>query len=325
MKTPSEEQQAHAGLSDEEIAALEEEENDEGTEEETAEDKSSGSGADDDDQKEVLPQTPADADDEESAAALSGDKAVEDASIEDETDDDEAPKEIAALPMVDTFAAQLAARGIPTDFQDQLDATIDAIDAIDKQLEEGEIEYAEHVKLNREYTARLGELNAIKREAEFVAGNNELIADQKWAWEVDRFTDENPTFKDPIAYGALRGALEQLYADEENAGKSFRWFLKEAGGSVANTFGTTVKDDAPAPKATKAKKEASEEEIKEDLKTKKAAAPPQTLGDVPASSKDVETKDEFASLDEMGGMELEEHLAKMPKSKVDQYLNSRNY
>jgi hypothetical protein len=325
MKTPSEAAMDHAGLSEEEIAALESDD-DTGTDdaaETGVDDSDGGSAVSEDAQKEVLPQTPDD-DDVGAAADLSDEDKLAAAAAAEETPEDETPAAPSPA-MVDTFAAQLAARGIPEDFQEQLTQTEESIEAIDKQLEDGEIEYAEHMKINRELTAQLGELNAIKREAEFVAGNNELIADQQWGWEVDRFKDENPTFQNPVAYGALRGALEELYAVEENAGNSYRWFLQEAATSVADAFGTTVtKDTTPSAPATPAKG-ATEDEIKADLKSKDQPAPPQTLAEVPASNKEPEQKDEFSVLDDMDGMELEEQLSKMPKSKVDQYLNSRDY
>jgi hypothetical protein len=216
----------------------------------------------------------------------------------------------------------LAARGLPEDYEQQISDTDAAIEALDKKLEDGEIEYAGHAKENRALSNKMADLTAIKREAEFVAGNNDLIADQHWQWEVERFAEENQQFQNPVIYGALRGALEELYAVDDNAGRSYRWFLQEASKSVAEAF------QIPEPKADdKAddKKDATADAIKADLEDKKQPAPPQTLADIPASSEEKEAKDEFSSLDTLEGMDLEAALAKMPKADADKYLDSRNY
>jgi hypothetical protein len=352
-KTITDEQIAHAGLSETEIAALEETEaegkgEDESKAAATDDKKSDGGSADKaDSEKGVLPQTTLeeaagtaadlkpDADakakaDDDKAAEKPADKTggaddeVSAAAGTENTDDDKTAP--AGQPMVDSFRAQLAARGLPEDYEQQLTDTNEAVEALDKKLEDGDIEYAAHAKENRALSTKLADLTAIKREAEFVAGNNDLIADQHWQWEVERFTEENPQFQNPVVYGALRGGLEELYALEENAGRSYRWFLQQAAKAVSEAFDIAkpkadkVGDDDKTPAADQ-----TAEQIKAELDDKEQKPPPQTLADIPASDADKETKDEFSSLDSLDGMDLEAALSKMPKAEMDKYLDSRNY
>jgi len=335
------EHMAAAGLSDEEMAALEEEDS-EGTGDESdtiASAETDGDGAAADSDSDVLPQA---SDDKEAGAVADQTEGDEKESAEgDDADGDKPDGEAAAAaePVeeggedestapppsgVDSFRAQLAARGIPEDYEDQLKAANDAVEALDAQLAEGEIDYAAHAKQNRTLTTTLAELAAQKREAEFVVGNNELMADQHWNWEVDRFVDENEQFKNPVVYGALRGALEELYAVEENNGKSYRWFLHEAAASVQDAF-NLEKKPIPAEEGSDADEVQRAKTIQDEHKDKPQEPPPKTLGGVPVAEATEESTDEFAQIDKLDGMDLEAALAKMPKSKADQYLDSRNY
>ena len=163
-----------------------------------------------------------------------------------------------------------------------------------------------------------------EREAEFVVGNNEVMADQHWNWEVDRFVDENDQFKNPVVYGALRGALEELYADADNAGNPYRWFLRQAASSVRDAFNLDT-PAIPASEGTKNDEVRRAEQIQDDRKGNPQNPPPKTLGAIPAAAETEESTDEFAQIDKLEGMDLEAALAKMPKAKSDQYLDSRNY
>jgi hypothetical protein len=339
------EHMAAAGLSDEEMAALEDDTEEGEEESDTKATETDGDGAVADSDTEVLPQA---ADDEKAGAVAdhkevdaasddTGDKddgeaAAADASAstddaaaaakpsEDDEDESTAPPPVG----VDAFRAQLAARGIPEDYEDQLKAANDAVEALDARLAEGEIDYAAHAKENRELTTTLAELAAQKREAEFVAGNNEVMADQHWNWEVDRFTEENEEFKNPVVYGALRGALEELYADEENGGKSYRWFLRTAATSVRDAFNMD-KPAIPADEGDKDDEVKRTEQIQDEQKSKPQEPPPKTLGAIPVAGETEESTDEFAQIDKLEGMDLEAALAKMPKAKVEKYLDSRSY
>lgn len=328
-----------AGLSEEEIAALEESE-ESGEVVETDADTDNGDGATSESDSEVLPQAADDESEGTVASKQEDDKTDDTTNSGDKTDDGEgaaadasadqddvaaAPDPDApAPPQVDTFRAQLAARGIPEDYEDQLRAANDAIEALDTRLAEGEIDYAAHAKQNRELTTTLADLTAVKREAEFVAGNNEVIADQHWDWEVERFVEENEEFKNPVVYGALRGALEELYADEENAGNAYRWFLREAGSQVRQAFNMEAKP-TPADAGSDSDEEGRAAGIQQEHSDKPQDPPPQTLAGVPEASMEEESTDEFSHIDKLEGMDLEAALAKLPQAKVDKYLDSRSY
>jgi len=270
--------------------------------------------------------TAADGKDDGEAAAADAAASTDDAAAAAKPSEGDG-EDVSAPPpplQVDSFRAQLAARGIPEDYEDQLKATNEAIDALDEKLTEGTIDYAAHAKENRALTTKLADLTAVKREAEFVAGNNEVIADQHWDWEVERFVEENPEFKNPVVYGALRGGLEDLYADEKNAGQAYRWFLREAASKVREAF-NMEKKAVPADEGKKDEEVSRTEEIQKEHKDKPQDPPPQTLANVPAAAAEEESQDEFAQLDKMEGMELEAELSKLPKEKVDKYLDTRAY
>lgn len=322
----TDEQMDRAGLSDEERAAFEDDE-DTGedvvaeAEEDTDDDSDGGAAAQaTDDPAKATPQASEETEPDGSAA----DHSAKDESADD---DDEEPDTSAEAhdDLVDSFRAQLAARGIPDDLDAQMKANNDAIDALDKQLEEGEIDYAAHAKENRRLVAQMAELTALQREAEFVTANNELQAEQHWTWEVERFTEEHEQFKNPVMWGALRGALEDLYADEENAGKSYRWFLKTAGNAVNEAFGTPRR--AAAQPADDGESDVTKAEDLESAVEKAApvTAPPKTLAGVPEAAAQPTSKDPFAKLDELEGMELEAALSKMSQTDQKRYLDSRNY
>lgn len=331
MTKVTEAQMSAAGLSDEEMAALEESEiseTDDAPEESAAAEETDGGSASNDSSDGEVPQTP-EAESKGAATDQTEADTPPEASAGTATSESDAPdatdEEVAAPPVVeDSFAAQLAGRGIPEDYEDQLALTNQAIEDLDKSLEDGELDYAAHAKQNRELTAQLSELSAMKREAEFVAGNNEMIAEQHWQWEVDRFVDEHKEFANPVHHGALRGALEELYQNEDNVGQPYRWFLREAAESVRNAFGMDA-PTVPVEEGNEAQEADREDLIAKQREEKRQDPPPQTLGGVPAASEEKVATDEFAQIDRLEGMDLEAALAKMPAGKVDKYLNSRNY
>lgn len=228
--------------------------------------------------------------------------------------------------LTDSFRPQLAAREIPEDLDARVTANTEAIEALDKSLEEGDIDYAAHAKANRDLVGEMTDLRALQREAEFTNANNEMSQQQHWEWEVERFVEENDQFKSPVIYGALRGALEDLYATEENVGNSYRWFLREAAKGVNEAFNL----NKPVAVADPAKADADAADVTKADDLGKAVddaavveAPPKTLANVPAASPNAEQQDPFAKLDDMEGMELEEELAKMSQSDKNKYLDTR--
>jgi hypothetical protein len=335
-------------LSDEERAALAEDEDeseskaddepeaDDKDAESKVDDKSDGAGpAKAKDDSEVLPQ----ASDESKSDGASSDQPeeVDDAGKPvhkdgetEETDEaaaaaaaDDAEGEDDQL-LTDSFRPQLAAREIPEDLDARVTANAEAIEALDKQLEEGDIDYAAHAKANRDLVGEMTDLRALQREAEFTSANNEMSQQQHWEWEVERFVEENDQFKSPVIYGALRGALEDLYAAEENAGNSYRWFLREAAKGVNEAFNLnkprSVSEDADADAADLTKAKDLDKAVEDAAPVGK---PPVTLANVPAATGNEEQRDPFAKLDDMEGMELEEELAKMSKADMNKYLDTR--
>lgn len=299
----------NAGLSPEELAALDDE-NDEAT----ADDSDEEAETDTETEASAEADDTADADTETEAAA----GAEEETPAVEEADAPAAP-----VSQSSDFQAKLASREVPDDIDSQIEAANADIAALDKKLEEGEIDYTDHIKSNRELLDKRTELVTLKREADFVAEQNEATATQQWNWEQARFVEDNTEFQSPVLHGALSGVLQTLYADEANADKSYRWFLNEAGRQVREAFGRTEapKPADPAPDTVTAEEAKAAKEAAAAAK-KSGAKQPQTLAAVPAASETTSGADPFAAVDNLTGMELEEALAKMGKADSDKYLRA---
>ena len=297
----------NAGLSEEELAALDDET-----------DTGSPEGEEDGSQAEEGTEDKAAAADgsEGSTDADSGTGEEGDAEAEGEGEGDGT-----AVAQDDAgFTPTMAARDVPDDLAEQIAANDKAIADLDKKLEEGEIDYPDHIKQNRELLDKRTDLHATQRESAFVVAQNEAQATQQWNWEQSRFLEDNPAFTSPVMHGALSGALDSLYADEANKARSYRWYLQEAGRQVRDAMG--VATDTPAADAPAATEEAAAAKAVQKAKSSGKSKPAVTLGALPEAAGTLEL-DPFSAIDNLPGMEQEAALAKMSKADQDKYLNTR--
>jgi hypothetical protein len=171
---------------------------------------------------------------------------------------------------------------------------------LESKLENGDLTLAEY---NRERDA----IQAAKLQADFAATQNEAIAKQRWAWEVDAYLDQNRALRDnPLLNAALDKAVRTLADDKANEHRPMRWFLETAGAQVNELLGAskpapTGGKPAPAP----------------------APAPrvPNTLAQAPAAA--ANTSDgEFATLDGLNGEELEAAVAKLTPAQREKWMRA---
>ena len=184
------------------------------------------------------------------------------------------------------------------------------------------------------------DLDAAKLKADIAGEQQVQTAEQRWTWEINRFyrrvaKDEGVNYTgSTLLLSALDTRVKELANMRENQDKDSTWFLEEAHRQVKAELGIGRKAQAAAD--DDAGKKAAEAKAKTDTETKKKLAEqaaarrparkdlPRDIGGLPAAGADTGAgDDEFAALDNLEGMELENALARMPKEKADRYLTGR--
>ena len=186
-----------------------------------------------------------------------------------------------------------------------------SINELDEKFDSGDIEAQDYRTQMRDMERRL-----IK--AEVKEEINTETSEQAWENAQERFYNqgggENAIFRDnAMIRGAFGAALEELYADNDAAGKPHNWYLEEAARKVREATGI------PGP-GGKDKEPPSPPTPQNTGRGKGAKDVPQTLAGAPAANANDTGGDEFAHLDALEGMDLEKELMKMPESEVEKYL-----
>jgi hypothetical protein len=293
--TPTDEDLANSkpGLSDEEKAAL------------SAEDDQAGDGDKGDEAKDAAtpPQGATDADSTDDAAAGASAKDI--------------PRGSAAnLELHPTRNIDMAAIG-------QRIADLDAVQVdLDKKYDDEDLDAKEYLAQSRLITQEQGDLTADVREAQFAANATKSFAATDWQRSVNDFVSTNDEFQTGIMQGALNAALNELYADNKNIGSSHNWYLQTAANAVrdqitpAQAAADNPSDKDPNKTAVAAAKAAANKAA--DAKGKL----PKTLADVSVSDDAGTSKDKFADIDGMSGIELEAALANMTPDQEQEYLRA---
>lgn len=191
---------------------------------------------------------------------------------------------------------------------------------LDKQYDDEDMDAKEYLAQSRLITQETSDLNADVREAEFVYNANQTFAVTDWQRSVNDFVSTNDEFQTPIMQGALNAALNELYGEEANIGSSHNWYLQTAANAVrdqitpAQAAMDNPSDRDPNATATAAARAAAEKA--NDAKGRL----PKTLSDVPVADDASTSKDKFANIDNMTGVELEAALAKMTPEQEQEYL-----
>jgi hypothetical protein len=173
---------------------------------------------------------------------------------------------------------------------------------LETKLENGDLTLAEY---NRERDA----IQAAKLQADFAAKQNDAIAKQRWAWEVDSFLDQNRALRDnPLLNAALDKAVRTLADDKANEHRPMRWFLETAGAQVNELLGASK----PAPVPTGGKPAPA---------PAPAARVPNTLAQAPAAAANV-SDGEFSVLDGLNGEDLEAAVAKLTPAQREKWIRA---
>lgn len=229
-----------------------------------------------------------------------------------DTDPEPAPAKTEHNDLAPSYQAEL-----PADYQGRVDAMKADKAALQQKFRDGDIEFddynAELDKLNEQ----ADELKAIKLKATISSEMNQQSAQQEWDRTINSFTGdvakEVDYLKDPVKQQDLDAFVKALAANPANGEKSMRWFLDEAHKRVL-----ALHDIKPA--ATP-KNDGAKPDPKKDRKAPVDAAP-KTLAQVPGSDGPGDVAGEFADLDSLEGMELEQAIARMTPAQRERYAQS---
>lgn len=302
-----------AGLSDEERAALEDDDGEADIIKSIAGDD--GNDADDDNSSDDGEDDDSADDDDAAAAAESADdaganddgKAV--AGNTDDADPDKGGK--AAAPVIaDEFQPEFKA-AVPDDIAAKLTDLDDRTKALMTQFKDGEIELPNFMEKKSELDNEKLQLSISAKQAEWAQQQNTDSREQRWKWEQERFFGQDKAAiykdeKDPIALAALNATVKQLASDPANNRRSPGWFLEEADRRVRERFNLGGSKVADTPK-------------KQD-RTPDLSKVPKTLANLPAADIAETGADEFAYLDKLDGISLEQALRKLTPEQEARYL-----
>jgi len=201
-----------------------------------------------------------------------------------------------------TFLPQYQAQ-LPDDFDEQVKSVETQKAELLQQYRDGDIDPEELIEKQAELNDRAAELRELKIKSEIATEHNKQTAEQRWQFEQDMFFEQekNKVYSEDIMlHAALNAKVVEL--GNKHPDRSGTWVLTEADRQVREKFSGVQR---PAEKPNR----------KPDL-----AAVPKTLGGLPAAEQNETGTSEFAHLDKLTGMELENALAKLPEDQQQRYL-----
>lgn len=316
------------GLSDEERAALKEdddatatdavkgEQGDKKTEEKAqANDETNAGGdgdKDDDKEKGTVKDGEEDKAATEKAAAdtETGESAESEESGEEEADIDRPAVPPYVPPAVENYDAQVKT------LKDERRALV-------AKFQDGEITLDAMLEKRDELDEKLNTLRDQQRSHDLLRTQSEHDAKRTWEIEVAHFqrahkeysVDKDGKPLDPVMFNALDGLVKQLAADPANADKPAHWFLDEAHAMIAN------KMQPPKPAVKEAAQGGDGKTPVAKSRKPDLSVVPKTLADVPAAESEKPATDEFAHLDKLTGLELEQAVARLTPDQQARYAN----
>jgi hypothetical protein len=204
---------------------------------------------------------------------------------------------------------------LPEGFADKLTALAEQENALWAKFEAGEIDRAEMRAPLRAIEAERSELRKLQVKAEISTEMTQQSAAQEWEWSVKRFVaqvaknEKIDYTKDADKQADLDMFVKALANDARNNNKPNDWFLEEAHRLVKAKNGIAV-TTTPAQQTVAEAKEARKPPV---------ANVPKTLAQVPGGEGPGDLAGEFANLDTLSGMELENALAKMTPAQRERY------
>jgi hypothetical protein len=187
------------------------------------------------------------------------------------------------------------------------------LDALDQQLEEGDIDIIQ-------YTKQRDPLIQQRTESELVAKFNQQSGEQLWQYEQRLFFNTHPQYRDNAV---LNGALSKVFKGldtQENAGRTGFELLNEAREQVESQLSSLFGGKKPESPATPAKKDdAKPIPVKDGKSALEKVELPRTLATVPVAEQNDTGRDEFAHLDALSGLDFEKALSRLTPDQRDRY------
>lgn len=309
------------GISDEDIAGLSDEERAALTDDDGEAEIIKSIAGDDDDDDDELPKGGGSVDD----PAVAGDD-------DPATDDDAKAAAAAADPVAagnagqstDSGQAAVADTTPPAEFQPEFKAALpdglaEKITALDSRTAEllekfkaGDIELPDFMAQKSEIDNERLQLTLAQKQAEWAQSQNEDARAQRWKWEQERFFAQEKAgiYKDPIIMAALDASVKQLAVDPAHAKKPASFFLEEADRQIRQRFNMGAAADTGGGKQKPGAKQPDLSNL------------PKTLATLPAAEIAETGSDEFAYLDKLDGIALEQALRKLTPEQEARYLGA---
>lgn len=319
MSTGQYTQEELAGLSDEEREAILEED----TDEKAALEEVAGEEGDDPDFGKDVDDK---GDDKGGDGADKGGKEGDDSAAA--AVDKESGKEAAAAaddngakPFVPRYQAE-AVEG----YDAKMNAFGTELNELAKKFKAGDIEFDEYTVAQAGIQNQRDDLRSKQLKAEIAAEQNEQSSKQEWDVAQDMFfaRPENKAYDNKLLYAALDTAVREIASKPENAGRSSAWILAQADQEVRQHLAIAKPADDKGGKGGNNDKSPADKG-KEKLEGRKPdlTKVPTTLGGLPsADTPDTGGESEFAYLDKLDGMELENALTKLTPEQEARYLRA---
>lgn len=309
------------GISDEDIAGLSEEER--------------AALEDDDGEAEIIKVIASDDDDDDDKLPKGG-GSVDDPAVagNDGSATDDAAKAAAAAAdpvaagntgqSTDSGPAAVADTAPPAEFQPEFKAALPdglaekitdldsrATDLLEK-FKAGDIELPDFMAQKSEIDNERLQLTLAQKQAEWAQSQNEDARAQRWKWEQERFFAQEKAgiYKDPIIMAALDASVKQLAVDPAHAKKPASFFLEEADRQIRQRFNMGAAADTRGGKPKPGAKQPDLSNL------------PKTLATLPAAEMAETGSDEFAYLDKLDGIALEQALRKLTPEQEARYLGA---
>lgn len=204
---------------------------------------------------------------------------------------------------------------LPADYDAQVKALNDETGALAQKFRAGEIEFEEYETQQAALLQRRDELREIKIKAEIASEMGAQSAENEWKATIQSFVSATAKAEginyatDADKQADLDLFVKRLADNPANGDKPMRWFLEEAHKRVKALHGI----------ATPEKKEGAPVSPKPVQRKAPTEAIPKTLAQVPGSDGPGDVADEFANLDNLEGLELEDALRKMTPEQRERY------
>lgn len=203
---------------------------------------------------------------------------------------------------------------LPDSFADDVAAVEAHADALADSFKAGDLDFDEYRAEMSKLDTQRDALAAVKLKAEISAEMEQQSAEQQWQDAINALV-KRAVVEDKIDYGKdadkqqdLDTFVKVLAANRANANKPMDWFLAEAHKRVKALHG--IQTAAPVPIVPGGKPAARRPNL---------SALPKTLAHVPGGDGPGDVGDEFATIDALDGIELEDALARMTPAQREKY------